>query len=126
MANKEFKDVSTNQTGLVHLDGYIALDSSAAIVAGTSVLLDMTAVKTTTGVYTVTLSDPWLGIVSVQPTLTANATGIAKLVEVGQVTTGATPTIVLRTVAVGTGAVADVTAACGIFLHVVCKNSSVR
>lgn len=125
MANREFKSLDTNQTGMVCLDGYLSLAADASIVATTSNLKNMTAVKTTTGVYTLTLTDPWLAIVSVTANMTANAAGLASLVEVGAVAAGATPTIVLRTIAVGTGAAADVNAICGIYFHIVCKNSSV-
>lgn len=125
MANREFKSLDTNQTGVVCLDGYLSLGTNAAIVTATSNLKNMTAVKTTTGVYTLTLTDPWLSILSVTANMTCTATGLAKLVEVGTVAAGATPTIVLRTIAVGTGAAADVDKACGIYFHIVCKNSSV-
>ena len=125
MANREFKSLDTNQTGLVCLDGYVCLGSNAAVDATNSVLLDMAAVKTTTGIYTITLADPYISVVSVTASVASNASGLAKSVEVGAVTVGNPTTVVLRTVNTS-GAAADVTAACGLFVHIVCKNSSVR
>ena len=124
MANKNMKAQYNLQTDVVELDGYVCLDSSAAVVAATTKFPNASVAKTTTGVYTITLADPYPYIVGVSATYTCltGSTGIR--CEVSKVLTGTTTSVVVKTTNAA-GAPVDVSVPCGFYVVIKCKNTSV-
>jgi hypothetical protein len=126
MANREFKSLSTNETGVVIESCFVSIDSDGYSVSATaSVLHDMTAVFTTTGVYTVTLADPFISILGAHVSWMGASASSAKDVELGTITPGTTTSVVVRTVNTS-GAPAAPGSGNGFFLTLFLKNSSVK
>lgn len=124
MATKNVKLQYNLQSEVVEFDGYVCLNSSAAIVTASTVFPNATVVKTTTGVYTITLADKFPSVVCVNANWAANATSSAIRCEVGPVITGGTTSVVVRTTDAA-GAPADTSAAGGFWVCIKVKNTSI-
>lgn len=124
MANVNMKLTYNLQSEVCELDGYVGLDTSAAVVAASTVFPNATVAKTTTGVYTITLANPFPKIVFVGAHWAANAAASGLRCEVGPVTVGATTSVVIRTTNAA-GAATDTGVAGGFWVQIKVKNTSV-
>jgi hypothetical protein len=126
MANREFKSLTTNETGMVIQSCFVSIDTDGYTVSSTdSVLHDCAAAFTSTGVYTITLNDPFISVLGAHATWMGASASSAKDVELGTVTPGATTSVIVRTVNTS-GAVANPGSGNGFYLTLFLKNSSVK
>lgn len=132
MANRWFNQFKGSlERGVVQLDGYVQLASDASVTA--EGILGASVAKTTTGIYTITLEDPYPALLHVGLTFHCPATNAAGLLKVVQVlnadgadcngTLTNVKSIKVATCTSATGAAADVSVACGFTVHLVLKNS---
>jgi hypothetical protein len=109
MANRMFEDVMCLGKGVVVIAGSFAPNGSSA-VASTSVKgKGFSVVRTSTGLFTVTLEDTYVAALSMVASIQL-ASGDDKFVQVGAVDVTSAKTIEIRVWDISGGAVADVSA----------------
>lgn len=126
MASRYFQQFTSSlDRNVVILDGSATLNGAAAPTNLTGKGLS-SLVHTSTGVYTLTLSDRYYALLSAQMDYT-NVTGIAGLAGVSYGVTSnvnnATPTVTFTFVNSTTGAVADAPSGLGITFIILLKNT---
>lgn len=127
MANREFKPIRGGlNTEMICLTGFLSIKADASIDTSYTKFNGGAFAAGATGIYTLTLTDAYKDIISVQTTpLKATASdGDWEAVEVpGRNGVAAGKVITLRHVATSTGAAAAVGAVEGVFVTVWVKNS---
>lgn len=141
MANRwqnQFK--ASPEKGVTLYDGYLALNASGAVLQSRFALKGTTVAKTGTGLYTITLQDRYPSLLAVHLTgfsPTTNANGNWKVVSVltpagspapaivGACGMGPVGSLVIASTT-NAGVPADVAVACGVFVSLVLKNTTVK
>jgi hypothetical protein len=123
MADTNFSPIQCKTKGVKIIVGSITLSAAAAVTANSTDGI-LSVVKTGTGSYTVTLRDRYVSLQGLELALLAAGTAAFTVHATSQAVASATPTVVIKTCAIGTGAPADVGVACTIYFTLNLKNST--
>ncbi len=126
MAARNLFPLRTLVRELIPITGTFLPNSSSAVAASSRKGLGWSVVRTSAGLFTVTLTDAFNDVVSVDVQLQL-ATADDKFCVVGTIVlTGTTPVFQIRVIDISTATVADVAANAGNRIHFIawCRNSA--
>lgn len=127
MANRDWRPhAGTLDVGVVTLAGSFAPNGSSAVSSASNLGHGWSVVRTSTGLFTITLEDSYVSLLSLTASLQL-ATADDKMVQVGSCDVSSAKTVQIRVWDISSAAVADVAADANNRIHFVLhlKNSTV-